>query len=127
MTVYLTPAQALTLHDDALSRFGGSPGIRDEGLLASSLAQPAMSAFGVELYASVVEKAAAYLFFLARNHPFVDGNKRTAYACAAVFLLLNGHGLSGPDDLVFDLVLDTARGDLADVRAVTARLAELVS
>lgn len=128
MTIYLTLEQALELHDDAMEAFGGSPGIRDSGALASALAQPAMEAFGVELYPTILEKAAAYLFFLARNHAFVDGNKRTAYACAAMFLLLNGVKLSGPgqDEQVFDLVLATARGELADSRAVAERLGVLV-
>lgn len=128
MTVYLTLEQALELHDDAMEAFGGSPGVRDAGALASALAQPAMEAFGVELYPTLMDKAAAYLFFLARNHAFVDGNKRTSYACAAMFLLLNGAELSGPeqDAGVFDLVLATARGELADPRAVAERLGVLV-
>lgn len=87
-----------------------------------------MEAFGVEMYPTLTEKAAAYLFFLARNHAFVDGNKRTAYACAAMFLLLNDVELSGShqDQKVFDLVLATARGELKDSRAVAERLNVLV-
>lgn len=85
-----------------------------------------MEAFGVELYPSLVEKAAAYLFLLARNHAFVDGNKRTAFACANTFLLVNGARLTASDDLLFELVLETARGDLADARAVAGRLAPFV-
>lgn len=128
MTVYLTLEQVLELHGDALDAFGGSPGLRDAGALASALAQPAMQAFGVELYPALLDKAAAYLFFLARNRAFVDGNKRTSYASTAVFLLLNGAELSGPeqDPEVFDLVLATARGELADPRAVAERLRVVV-
>ncbi|MEF2277202.1 type II toxin-antitoxin system death-on-curing family toxin [Deinococcus sp. YIM 134068] len=126
MTIYLTPEQVTALHDRALSRHGGTPGLRDPGALASALAQPAMEAFGVKLYPSLTEKAAA-LLFLARNHGFIDGNKRTAYAAAYVFLLLNGSELSGPDDAVFELVLRTARGELADPRAVAAALESLVT
>ncbi|GMA17140.1 type II toxin-antitoxin system death-on-curing family toxin (plasmid) [Deinococcus metallilatus] len=127
MTVYLTPEQVLELHGEAIAAFGGTSGIRDTGALASALAQPAMEAFGVELYPSLTEKAAAYLFFLARNHAFVDGNKRTAYAAAYVFLLLNGAELTGPDDAVFDLVLRTAQGQLPDPRAVADGLGPLVT
>ncbi|GAA5512905.1 hypothetical protein Dcar01_01629 [Deinococcus carri] len=127
MTVYLMPEQVLELHDEALTAFGGTPGIRDTGALASALAQPAMEAFGMELYPSLVEKAGAYLFFLARNHAFTDGNKRTAYAAASVFLLLNGGELTGPDDAVFALVLRTAQGHLSDPRAVADELGHLVT
>lgn len=127
MTVYLTPEQVTALHDRALARHGGKFGIRDPGALASALAQPAMEAFGVELYPSLVEKAAALLFFLHRNHTFVDGNKRTAYAATAVFLLVNGTKLNGPDDAVFTLVLDTAQGRHPDPRAVADVLRPLVA
>lgn len=127
MTVYLTPQQVTALHDRALARHGGTPGIRDAGALASALAQPAMEAFGMQLYPSLLEKAAASLFFLARNHAFVDGNKRTAYAAAAVVLLVNGAELSGSDDAVFALVLDTAQGRHPDPRAVADALRPLVT
>lgn len=127
MTVYLTPGQVTALHDRALARYGGTPGLRDPGALASALAQPAMEAFGMQLYPSLLEKGAAYLFFLARNHPFVDGNKRTAYAATAIFLMVNGAGLSGPDDAVFTLVLDTAQGKHPDPRAVADALRPLVT
>lgn len=72
------------------------------------------------------EKAAAYLFFLARNHPFSDGNKRTAYLAAATFLLMSGVKLRGSDDAVFELVLQTARGELPDVRAVAEAMGRLL-
>ncbi|WP_102126314.1 type II toxin-antitoxin system death-on-curing family toxin [Deinococcus planocerae] len=127
MTVYLTPGQVVELHDEAIADFGGRSGLRDPGTLASALAQPAMEAFGVELYPSISEKAAALLFFLARGHAFVDGNKRTAYAATSVFLLLNGAELSGPDDTVFDLVLGTAQGRLSDPRQVAEQLRPLVT
>lgn len=127
MTVYLTPAQVVELHDEAIAAFGGATGVRDAGALASALAQPAMEAFGVELYPSLTEKAAALLFFLARGHAFTDGNKRTAYAATFVFLLLNGAELSGPDDAVFELVLGTAQGELSDPRRVAEQLGQLVT
>jgi death-on-curing protein len=127
MTVYLTPEQVVDLHDEAITAFGGTPGLRDVGALASALAQPAMEAFGVELYPSLTEKAAASLFFLARNHAFVDGNKRAAYAAAYVSLLLNGSELSGPDDAVFNLILRTAQGHLAGPRAVADELRPLLT
>lgn len=127
MTVYLTSEQVVNLHDEAIAAFGGATGVRDTGALASALAQPAMEAFGVELYPSLTEKAAALLFFLARGHAFVDGNKRTAYAATYVFLLLNGAELGGPDDAVFDLVLRTALGESPDPRAVAEELRPLLT
>lgn len=127
MITYLAPDDVVELHDDALAEFGGTLGLRDPGALASAVAQAAMEAFGVELYPSVLEKAAAYLFFISRTHAFVDGHKRTAYASASVFLHMNGAVLSGEDDDVFALVLDTAQGRLSDPRAVADRLSHLVT
>jgi len=127
MTVHLTAENVTDLHDEAIAAHGGLPGLRDAGALASAAAQPAMQAFGVELYPTPVEKAAAYLYFLSRNHAFVDGNKRTAYASTYVFLLMNGLHLSGSDDAVFELVLATAQGQLADPRMVAERLIQLVT
>ena len=127
MTVYLTPGQVAELHDRALARYGGIPGLRDAGALASALAQPAMEAFGTQLYPSLLEKAAVSLFFLARNHAFVDGNERTGYAATTVFLMMNGANLNGPDDAVFTLVLDTAQGKHPDPRAVADALRPLVA
>lgn len=123
----MTPGQVVDLHDESIAAFGGATGVRDAGTLASALAQPAMEAFGVELYPSLVEKAAALLFFLARGHAFVDGNKRTAYAAIYVFLLLNGAELGGPDDAVFELVLGSAQGRLSDPRQVAEQLRPLVT
>ncbi|BBN96800.1 death-on-curing protein [Deinococcus grandis] len=126
MTTYLRVEDVTDLHDEALADFGGTPGLRDAGALASAVAQPAMEAFGVELYPGLTDKAAAYLYFLSRNHAFVDGNKRTAYAAAYTFLAMNGWLLGGSDDDVFTLVLDTAQGRLSDPREVEVRLAQLV-
>lgn len=126
MTTYLTEEQVTRLHDRALQKYGGAAGIRDAGALASALAQPSQEAFGAEFYPTLNEKAAAYLFFLARNHPFSDGNKRTAYLAAATFSLMNGVKLRGSDDAVFELVLQTARGELPDVRAVAEAMGRLL-
>lgn len=127
MTSYLVFNDVLEIHDDAVQQFGGTLGLRDAGALASALAQPAMEAFGVELYPTLTEKAAAYLYFIARNNAFVDGNKRTAYASAYLFLLMNGLVLRASTDEKFDLVLDAAQGRLPDVRAVAERLEPLIS
>jgi death on curing protein len=79
----------LALHDQLLAEFGGPSGVRDQGLLASALARP-IDKFAYEK-APLFELAAAYAFGLVKNHPFIDGNKRTGFAVAIVFLELNGY------------------------------------
>jgi len=90
---YLSVAEVVELHSRVLSRFGGAPGIRDQGALESSVAQPLQAFGGEDLYSSVTEKAAALGYFLATNHPFVDGNKRVAHAAMETTLLLNGFAI----------------------------------
>lgn len=86
----LTKEDALAIHEASLARFGGLPGLRDEGLLESALAQPFQSFGGEELYPTLAERAARYAYGIAKNHPFLDGNKRAATACMAAYLRLNG-------------------------------------
>ena len=81
---------ALAIHSAAVARFGGLDGVRDKGLLESALAQPFQTFGGEELYPTVAQKAARYAYGIASNHPFADGNKRTAFAALDVFLRLNG-------------------------------------
>jgi death-on-curing protein len=102
--------EVLELHDDQISSFGGTPGVRDEGLLESALAQP-QSTFGSEyLHPTIAEQAAAYLYHIAMNHPFIDGNKRSAFAVTDTFLRLNGFSLNLTDDRVYDLVMQVVQG-----------------
>jgi death-on-curing protein len=99
--------------DDALhavSRLGFH--VRDAGLLASALARPATMVFGADAYATLELKAAAMLESLARNHPLLDGNRRTAWTLSVLFLWINGYRHDMPTDTAFDLVLGVARGDL---------------
>jgi death-on-curing family protein len=83
---FLTREDALEIHSAQLDQFGGGAGLRDEGLLISALAQPEATAFGNYLHHDMFEMAAAYLFHVVSNHPFLDGNKRTGLVCALVFL-----------------------------------------
>lgn len=94
---WLAKADIVELHDYVLARTGGSPGLRDEGLLESALARPSnrWSYEGVE---DIRELAATYGVGLAKNHPFIDGNKRAAFLCAGLFLELNGWRLTATDD-----------------------------
>lgn len=95
--VWLTEVQVRTLHAESLALFGGSPGLRDEGLLRSALARPRHRwAYGEA--PSLFELAAAYAFGIAKNHAFVDGNKRTALLAIRAFLFRNGY-LFVPDEI----------------------------
>jgi len=87
---HLTVAIVREIHAQAIAQFGGSDGVRDLALLESAVAAPQAGYGGKSVYADVDEVAAAYLFYLCRNHPFIDGNKRTALGACVVFLRLNG-------------------------------------
>lgn len=120
---FLALDEVLALHADQIHRYGGTPGLRDLGLLQSAIAMP-QTAFEDEfLHGTLFEMAAAYLFHLARNHPFVDGNKRTALMCALVFLGLNGQRLDADPDPLFELVDGVAAGsvDKAEVSVFLRR------
>ena len=88
--VHPTVAAVNAIHREVLAAHGGATGVRDATLLESAVAAPQATALGEPLLADAVEMAAAYLFYLCRNHPFVDGNKRTALATCLVFLSENG-------------------------------------
>ena len=88
-TLFLTLEQILTIHTDQIERYGGSHGLRDLGLLESSVYRPGSTFGGEELYPTIFDKAAALTHSLLLNHPFVDGNKRTAIASMILFLEIN--------------------------------------
>jgi death-on-curing protein len=87
---HLTVDIVREIHADALAKFGGSAGVREPALLESAVAAPQASFGGKSVYADMAEIAGAYLFYLCRNHPFIDGNKRTALGACIVFSRLNG-------------------------------------
>lgn len=110
MLLFLTLDEALAIHAHQIARYGGGLGVRDQGLLESALAMPAAT-FGSEyLHPSLPEQAAAYLFHLVKNHPFVDGNKRVGLACSLAFLRLNGVRVSTTNDDLVDMVMGVAEG-----------------
>ena len=109
---YLTLAEVLELHRRVTAQAGGAWGVRDLGALESALAQPRMTYAGEDLYATLVEKAAALGFSLIGNHPFVDGNKRVGHAALETFLLLNGHELHAEVDDAERVILGVAAGEL---------------
>ena len=109
---FLTLAEVVEIHSGQIQHYGGSEGIRDMNLLSSAVAMPYASFSGRFLHSDLYEMAAAYAFHLCQNHPFVDGNKRTALASALVFLELNGITVSDPDGRLHDAMLSLASWDM---------------
>lgn len=107
---FLLLGEVLEIHQDQLARYGGMPGVRDMGLLQLALAMPAGGMGGQYFHEDQYEMAAAYLFHIARNHPFVDGNKRTAAVAALVFLALNGVEIEADEDAFELMVRAVAEG-----------------
>lgn len=119
----LSLRDVLTIQRTAIHRYGGSAGVRDLGLLESALAAPHHTMFGEELYPDLAAKCAILLYLLIENHPFVDGNKRTAFLSVLHFAELNGHTFEATEDELYDLTLSIASGHL-DKDAVTAWVRE---
>lgn len=109
---FLSLAEVLEIHQDQVARYGGASGIRDMELLKSALGMPSATYGGQFLHTDIYEMAAAGLFHLVKNHPFVDGNKRVGAVAAFVFLALNGFDFDAPEDDFAEMVLSVAQGDL---------------
>ena len=112
MPKFLSTLVVLALHQDMVAAFGGAIGVRDEGLLDSALAQPKATFGGEFLHSTIYEQAAACLYHLSRNHPFINGNKRTACAAMETFLELNGYELTLSDEEEYQLVIQVAQGNM---------------
>ena len=110
--LFLNLDEVLAIHADQIRCYGGQPGLRDLGLLQSAVGMPETTFEGEFLHGSLFEMAAAYLFHIARNHPFVDGNKRTALMCALVFLGLNGQRLEAHSQALYELIDGVASGSV---------------
>lgn len=109
--IYLTAEQILFLHARLITETGGEHGVRDLGLLQSAVGRPQASFDGVDLYPNLFNQVAALLDSLVRNHPFVDGNKRTGIATAAIFMRLNGYRLTATNDELEAFTLSVARSE----------------
>ena len=109
---FLSLEQVLALHADQIERYGGGLGVRDLGLLQSALAMPKASFSGQYLHPTLHEMAAAYLFHLFQNHPFLDGNKRIGLAATVAFLGLNDTWLEADPTELLETVMKTARGEI---------------
>lgn len=108
--IWILPEAALQIHLEQIEEHGGSHGVRDEGLLASALARPRhLRAY--QSNASLAALAAAYCYGIARNHPFVDGNKRTAAVVCETFLRINGATIRAGDEAWCEVMLAVAAGE----------------
>jgi death on curing protein len=118
-TAFLTLEDVLALHDELIQRYGGTPGLRDAGLLESALAMPQAGFGGRYFHEFPHEMGGAYLFHLVRNHAFVDGNKRVALGCAILFFKINRVLYSITEEEAVELTIAAACGQV-DKGAITA-------
>ena len=123
--LHLTVEIVTEIQSEAITQFGGSPGLRDRALLESAVAAPQAGFGGVSPFKDVIEVAGAYLFYLCGNHPFVDGNKRAALGACLIFLKLNGYKPAPDSEDWENLTLAVAAGVLSRDE-VTAKLRRLV-
>lgn len=117
MTKYLSVEEVVTLHDHLVAKFGGALGIRDDGLLESAVFRCQASFDGNDLYQTIFDKAAAVLHSMIFDHPFVDGNKRTAVVSALSLLVRNGYNFAVTDaELVaFPLAVEKTRPEISEI------------
>ena len=123
---HLTVDVVREIYAEAIARFGGADGVREPALLESAVAAPQATFGGESPYADIVEIAAAYLFYICRNHPFVDGNKRAALGACIVFLRLNGVE-PAPDGPDWEALTVAVAASNANREQATARLRHLLS
>ncbi|MEQ8186513.1 MAG: type II toxin-antitoxin system death-on-curing family toxin [Candidatus Eremiobacterota bacterium] len=114
--IYLTVEQIIFIHNRSVERFGGAYGIRDRGLLEASVARPAATFGGIDLYRDIYSKAAAPGHSILLNHPFIDGNKRTAFTSMDLFLQENGLIISADDDECEKMILNVVNKIYDDKR-----------
>lgn len=124
--LFLDVEDILEIHATQLEIYGGGAGLRDRGLLESAVAQPQASFGGEYVHDDLFAMAAAYLFHIVSNHPFVDGNKRAGLLAAVVFLDVNGITIEQPSEPLHELTMGVAEGRL-DKPAVAAELARIAN
>lgn len=108
----ITFAEALKIHSILIDRFGGINGLRDKGLLESALTRPFQAFDSKELYPTPIEKAAAILESIVKNHPFIDGNKRTGYVLARLILMDSGFDINANQEQKYKFVIRISKGEL---------------
>jgi len=112
MIKFLDKETILAFHRDQVTTYGGKKGIRDEGLLKTTLTQPKASFGGEYVHSNIFEMAAAYGFHICKNHPFFDGNKRTALVAIYTFLYVNGYRLQADKKGFYAVIIDLTNGKL---------------
>lgn len=117
--IFLTLTEVMTIHQDQIESYGGSLGIRDQGMLQAALAQPEASFAGAFLHPDIYAMAAAYLYHIAMNHPFIDGNKRVATVSALVFLELNDYEFDVAEELLEKTVFKVASSNMSKEELTT--------
>jgi death-on-curing protein len=115
--IFLTLSEVIELHRISIEEFGGTVEIRDMGLLQSATAMPHAQFGGSYLHPDLAAMAAAYLYHIVMNHPFVDGNKRTGAIAARTFLLMNDVAFAPGEEELYELVMSVARGEANKDRA----------
>ena len=121
MTEYVTTADALFFHKQLIERFGGASGLRDAGALESALHRPRTG-----YYDTLIHEAAALFESLVRDHPFVDGNKRVAFAVVDVFLRINGYSITAQSKAIYQHVIKLLEAHAFDMEHVVPWLQEVV-
>jgi death-on-curing protein len=121
VTQYVTTADALFFHRQLIERYGGATGIRDAGALESALHRPQTG-----YYDTLIHEAAALLESLIQNHPFVDGNKRIAFAVVDVFLRINGYTISSDSALIYQYVIELVENQTFDMEYLVPWLQSIV-
>jgi len=121
MTQYVTTADALFFHKQLIERYGGAPGIRDAGALESALHRPQTG-----YYDTIIHEAAALLESLVQNHPFVDGNKRVAFAVVDVFLRINGYAITADSKAIYDSLMSFFDHGTFDMEHLVPWMQEIV-
>ena len=121
MTEYVTTADALFFHKQLIERYGGASGVRDVGALESGLRRPQTG-----YYDTIIEEAAALLESLVQNHPFVDGNKRVAFAVVDVFLRINGYSIVAPSKGIYRQLMELFAQKAFDMEHLVPRLQRMV-
>jgi death on curing protein len=121
MTEYVTTADALFFHQQLIERYGGAPGVRDVGALESALHRPQTG-----YYDTLIHEAAALLESLVQNHPFVDGNKRVAFAVVDVFLRINGFTITASSTAIYNRMIKLLEAGTFDMEHLVPWLQEVV-
>ncbi len=118
-TVFLTLEQILLIHEDQIDKYGGGHGVRDFGLLESAIMRPQTSFGGVFLYVTIFEKATALMHSLLLNHPFLDGNKRTATVAVLAFLEINEFEINATQKEIVNLAHDVENKKMSQKKLIT--------